>query len=182
MFRAFNRCSVWMADHPVMVTLFILLLSGIAMLGYTMPEEVRDWFKPVPAEQVQQKADQPRKVREAPPDVDPISLTDADTILVIDSENFFTTDRIKALREIVEQIESLDYVSSVFWLEDIPNLNIFGLREPLIPNERASQKRLDAAREKAVAHPLVGGQMLSVDGNTLLLMIKFDWLHVTDDD
>ncbi|WP_417384040.1 efflux RND transporter permease subunit [Gimesia sp.] len=182
MFRAFNRCSVWMADHPVMVTLFILLLSGIAMLGYTMPEEVRDWFKPAPAEQVQQKADKPRKVREAPPDVDPISLTDADTILVIDSENFFTTDRIKALREIVEQIESLDYVSSVFWLEDIPNLNIFGLREPLIPNERASQKRLDAAKEKAVAHPLAGGQMLSVDGNTLLLMIKFDWLHVTDDD
>lgn len=183
MFRAFNRCSVWMADHPVMVTLFILLLSGIAMLGYTMPEEVRDWFTPAPAQQVQkEKPSVPRKVREAPPDVDPISLTDADTILVVDSENFFTTERIKALREIVEQIESLDYVSSVFWLEDIPNLNIFGLREPLIPNERASQKRLDAAKEKAVSHPLAGGQMLSVDGKTLLLMIKFDWLHVADDD
>lgn len=172
-----------MADHPVMVTLFILLLSGIALLGYTMPEEVRDWFKPAPVQQVQQqKPEKPRKVRETPPDVDPISLTDADTILVIDSEDFFTPERIKALREIVEQIESLDYVRSVFWLEDIPNLNIFGLREPLIPNERASQKRLDAAKEKTVAHPLVGGQLLSVDGKTLLLMIKFDWLHVTDDD
>lgn len=172
-----------MADHPVMVTLFILLLSGIALLGYTMPEEVRDWFTPAPVKQLQKETPSaPRKIREVPPDVDPISLTDADTILVIDSEDFFTPERIKALREIVEQIESLDYVRSVFWLEDIPNLNIFGLREPLIPNERASQKRLDAAKEKTVAHPLVGGQLLSVDGKTLLLMIKFDWLHVTDDD
>ncbi|MCR9229584.1 MAG: efflux RND transporter permease subunit [bacterium] len=185
MSRTFNRCSVWMVDHPLLVTLFILLLSGIALLGYTMPEEVRDWFtaKPEPVPQVdQQKADKPRKVREAPPDVDPISLTDADTILVIDSDQFFTADGIKAMREIVAEIESLDYVESVFWLEDIPNLNIFGLREPILPSERASQKRLDDAKEKAIKHPLVGGQLLSVDAQTILLMVKFKWMYVTDDD
>ncbi|MFH1304551.1 MAG: MMPL family transporter, partial [Planctomycetota bacterium] len=182
MSRTFNRCSVWMVDHPLLVTLFILLLSGIAMLGYTMPEQVRDWFKPAPPKQVQQAPAEPPVKQERPPDVNPISLTDADTILVIDSDQFFTTDGVKALRAIVKEIESLDYVQSVFWLEDIPNLNIFGLREPLIPNERASQKRLDDAKEKAIHHPLVGGQLLSVDGKTLLLMVKFDWLHVVDDE
>lgn len=171
-----------MVDHPLLVTLFILLLSGISMLGYTMPEEVRDWFKPAPVKQVQQGPAAPPAKQERPPDVSPISLTDADTILVIDSDQFFTTDGVKALREIVNEIESLEYVKSVFWLDDIPNLNIFGLREPLLPNERASQKRLDAAREKTIHHPLVGGQLLSVDGKTLLLMIKFDWLHVVDDE
>lgn len=171
-----------MVDHPLLVTLFILILSGIALLGYTIPEQVRDWFTADPVQTTQQETDKPRKVREAPPDVDPISLTDADTILVVDSDNFFTTEGIKALRAIVEEIESLDYVQSVFWLEDIPNLNIFGLREPLLPNVRASQKRLDAAKEKAIAHPLVGGQLLSVDAKTILLMIKFDWLRVTNDD
>jgi len=171
-----------MVDHPLVVTAFILLLSGIAMLGYTMPKQVRDWFTPAPVEQVQQGPAVPPKKQERPPDVSPISLTDADTILVIDSDEFFTKDSVKALRAIVEDLESLDYVRSVFWLDDIPNLNIFGLREPLIPNERASQKRLDAAREKTINHPLVGGQLLSVDGKTLLLMVKFDWLHVVDDE
>tara|TARA_R110002095_G_scaffold212708_2_gene202379 strand:+ start:19407 stop:21716 length:2310 start_codon:yes stop_codon:yes gene_type:complete len=171
-----------MVDHPLLVTLFILLLSGIAMLGYTMPEQVRAWFTPAPVKQVQQGPAGPPVKQERPPDVSPISLTDADTILVIDSDEFFTTDGVKALRAIVKELESLDYVQSVFWLDDIPNLNIFGLREPLIPNERASQKRLDAAREKTINHPLVGGQLLSVDGKTLLLMVKFDWLYVVDDD
>jgi len=180
--RTFNRCSVWMVDHPVMITLLILILSGIALMGYTMPEQVRDWFTPAPVEQVQQKTSKPQVKQERPPDVDPISLTDADTILVIDSDEFFTTEGIKALRSIVEEIEALDYVKSVFWLDDIPNLNIFGLREPLIPNERASEKRLEAAKLKTINHPLVGGQLMSVDGRTLLMMVKFDWFNVSDDE
>ncbi|WP_298866821.1 efflux RND transporter permease subunit [uncultured Gimesia sp.] len=182
MSRTFNRCSVWMVDHPAMVTVLILILSGIALMGYTMPERVRDWFTPAPVEQVQQKTSKPQVKRERPPDVDPISLTDADTILVIDSDEFFTTEGIKALRSIVEEVEALDYVKSVFWLDDIPNLNIFGLREPLIPNERASEKRLVAAKQKTINHPLVGGQLLSVDGRTLLMMVKFDWFKVSDDE
>lgn len=171
-----------MVDHPATVTIFILVLSVIALLGYTMPEEVRGWFTPTPVVQEQQKPSKPAKKREEVPDVDPISLTDAHTILVIDSDEFFTTDGIKALRAIVEKLESLDYVKSVFWLDDIPNLNIFGLREPIIPNKRASEKRLQAAKEKAIAHPLVGGQLLSQDGRTLLLMVKFDWFYVDDDE
>ncbi len=173
-----------MVDHPLLVTLFVLALSGIALMGYTMPEQVRDWFTPAPApvKQSQEKPATPQKKPERPPDVDPISLTDADTILVIDSDEFFTTDGIKALRSIVGELESLEYVRSVFWLDDIPNLNIFGLREPLVPNQRASQKRLEAAKEKTIAHPLVGGQLLSVDGRTLLMMVKFNWFHVDDDE
>lgn len=171
-----------MVDHPAIVTIFILLLSVIALLGYTMPEQVRGWFTPAPVVDKQQKPAKPAKKREAIPDVDPISLTDAHTILVIDSDEFFTTEGIKALRAIVEKLESLDYVKSVFWLDDVPNLNIFGLREPIIPNERASKKRLLAAKEKAIAHPLVGGQLLSEDSRTLLLMVKFDWFYVDDDE
>ncbi len=155
------------------------------MLGYTMPDQVRNWLTPAPVVQKEQKpadSSKPERKRETPPDVDPISLTDAHTILVVDSDEFFTTDGIKALRAIVEKLESLDYVKSVFWLDDVPNLNIFGLREPIVPNERASEKRLLAAKEKAIAHPLVGGQLLSEDGRTLLLMVKFDWFYVDDDE
>ena len=57
-------------------------------------------------------------------------------------------------------------------------LNIFGLREPLLPSARASQRRFDAAREKALQHPLVKGQLLSADARTLLLMVNFDYFYV----
>ena len=41
---------------------------------------------------------------------------------------------------------------------------------------------LRAARERALSHPLIGGQLLSDDGRTLLLLVNFDWLFLKSDD
>ena len=67
-------------------------------------------------------------------------------------------------------------------MDQIPVLNIFGLREPLFPRAESSQRRFTAARERALSHPLIGGQLLSDDGRTLLMLVKFDWLFLQSDD
>jgi predicted RND superfamily exporter protein len=67
-------------------------------------------------------------------------------------------------------------------MDEAPPVNIFGLPEPLLPRSEASAQRFAAARKKALAHPLVGGHLLSDDGRTLLLLVKFKWLFVTGDD
>ena len=87
-----------------------------------------------------------------------------------------------ALRSVVDRLESLDYVDSILWLERVPMLNIFGLPEPLLPNSTASSERFAKAKTKALAHPLVGDQLLSQDGRTMLLLVNFDLLFVTDDE
>ncbi len=52
----------------------------------------------------------------------------------------------------------------------------------MFPRSEASPERFTAAREKAMKHPLVGGQLLSEDGQTLLLLINFDWDFIRTDE
>lgn len=61
-------------------------------------------------------------------------------------------------------------------------LNIFGLSEPLFPRSEASAERFEAAKVKAMKHPLVGGHLVSEDGQTMLLLITFDWDFVRSDE
>jgi hypothetical protein len=66
-------------------------------------------------------------------------------------------------------------------MDRAPATNIFGLREPVLPRATGSPARFAAARERALAHPLVGSQLLSADGGTALLLVDIDWLSLTED-
>ncbi|QDU43456.1 multidrug efflux system subunit MdtC [Symmachiella dynata] len=178
--RRFDRTTGWMVDHPSVVTFGLLVISGFALLGYIAPERLTDLFRV--NEPNQQSPTTKREKFETPPDVDPVSLSDSDAVLVVDCDAIFTQRGAAAVRHVVDELESLDYVRSILWMDRVPILNIFGLPEPILPSATASAGRFEAARKKADAHPLVAGQLLSDDGKTLLLLIKFDWLFVSDDE
>jgi predicted RND superfamily exporter protein len=116
--------------------------------------------------------------------VEPVSLSNSDAVIVVHSaaDEFFSPQGARALRHVVEELESLDYVRNVLWMDQIPTLNIFGLQEPLFPRAESSERRFALARERALSHPLIGGQLLSDDGRTLLLLVNFDWLFLQSDD
>ncbi len=181
MSRPFERCFAWTVDHPRLTVLVVVIVSGLATLGYLAPETVRRWFVAVSPSVSESPPTAAPRPAAALPDVTPFSLTDADVVLVIESPDLFTPQGAAALREVVAALEQLDAVESVTWMERVPMLNIFGLREPLLPPEHASLRQFAAAREKALQHPLVGGQLLSADGRTLLLLIKLNWLFVESD-
>lgn len=108
--------------------------------------------------------------------------SDSDCILVVETNDLFKPVTVRALREIVSAIERQSFIDSVMWLDTIPQLNVFGLREPLLPPNDASAQHFEDARERVMQHPLVIGQLLSDDGHTLLIPIAFDWLFVTSDE
>lgn len=180
--RKFDRVFGSTVDHPWWVVGFLLSLSGLATLGYIAPEKVTRLFVSSKAEPEEAPSPPPRRSIRGNSDVEPIRLDDADVILVVQSPDIFTPAGAEALRSLVGRLENLDYVESVFWMDRAPMLNIFGLRESLFPKASASDRQFAAAREKALEHPLVGGQLLSQDGQTLLMMIKLDWLLVTSDE
>jgi predicted RND superfamily exporter protein len=109
------------------------------------------------------------------------SLGRADTLLVIQSKQFFTYEGAQVLRGIVDRLEAMPTVESVTWMDNTPPLNIFGLAEPVVPRGQASDQRFTVAKEKAVKHPLIVGQYLSPDAETALMMVAFDWLFVDED-
>ncbi len=180
--RNFNRAFGWTVDHRWITLVFLFLMSGIATLGYVSPSTVRRLFeKPLPIETANESKQDSNQQIESPPDVEAIRLTNSEVVLVIDAEDFFTTKTSQSLRKVVEALEDLDYVDSILWMESAPPLNIFGLREPIFPKPSASNRQFAAAKERALEHPLIGGQFLSKDGQTTLLMLTINWLFVEND-
>lgn len=173
----FARLADRIVDHPLVVLAGLILMTIISTLGYTHSEVLRQLFQP-PATSSNVIVED----FQAPPDVDPVSLTDSHAILVCRSDNFFTPRGAEALRHIVAELEALDHVRGILWMDRVPILNIFGLPEPLFPRATASQARFDDAREKALQHPLLAGQLLSRDGKHLLMLVNFELLFIDSND
>lgn len=182
MTRTFDRIFGGLVDHPWGVGLLILTLSGFALLGYIAPEKLTGLFETPEVQASQSPPPSSKKPSKPVPDVDAVQLNGSDVILVIESDDIFTPDGAEALRDIVEALESQDHIERVFWMDRVPVLNVFGLRQSLFPRSTASERQFADAREKALEHPLVGGQLLSQDGRTVLMLIHIDWLFVERDE
>ncbi|HTN01996.1 MAG TPA: efflux RND transporter permease subunit [Planctomycetaceae bacterium] len=181
--RKFGRATAWIVDHSWLAGLFIAATSGLAIVGYINPRLPTELFKqPPPATATLVAAPPPAATPRRPPDVQAVDLTRAHATLVVQSDDVFTPAGAKALRHMVEELEALPYVSDVLWIDRVPLLNIFGLPEPVLPKSTASDNRFAAAKERALKHPLIAGQLMSRDGRTLLMMVNFDWLFVERDE
>ena len=154
--------------------------SVFAFLGYYNPKLVTDLFRA--KAEAENRGDSVVEAADAPPDVDPVSLTDSHAIIVVKSDSFFTPRGAEALRHIVSELESRDHIRQILWMDRVPILNIFGLPEPLLPRSTASQARFDAAKEKASKHPLLAGQLLSLDGEHLIMLVNFELLFIKSDE
>jgi hypothetical protein len=171
---------VWTVDHRRATAFAVLIITLLAILGYVRPQSVRELFVSPGKEKAAAKQANEEAFR-AVPDVDPVSLSESDAVMVVKSTSFFTPQGAKAMRHVVSTLEELDYVNRILWMDRVPMLNIFGLSEPLFPRSEASSERFEAAKIKAMKHPLVGGHLVSEDGQTMLLLITFDWDFVRSD-
>ena len=164
----------------------IAALTVVTALGHYDPMILLPNPAPKPAAEQQpskqqqkakQKAQQPKKVQR-PPNVQPIQVAAGNVIVVAQCDNFFTPDGADAIRDAVAAIKALPQVTSVFWMDQAPMMNIFGLAEPILPRRNATKIRYEAAKQRALEHPLVVGQLLSPDAKTMLLMVDFDFMYV----
>src|SRR5690606_24092534 len=140
MSRTFNKVAAWSVDQRWGVLLMMAAITGVALIGYRDPQLLLQLFEREPQSATTDAA-APAEQTESPPDVDPFSLSRADAVLVVQAEDFFTPEAAAALRAVVEELESLDQVRRVVWMDRVPLLNIFGLPEPLFPRSKASPAR-----------------------------------------
>ncbi len=161
--------------------LLLALITAVAIVGYRAPRLFTDVFA---ADAFDPEAFSKRAEDESVevPNVQAVSFADADAVIVAESDSFFTPTGAKAMRHVVQALEALPHVQDVMWLDRAPVINIFGLPEPLLPRYSSSPSLFAAAREKAARHPFVNGQLMSEDGRTLLLFVRFDYLGIQDDD
>ncbi|MBX3422720.1 MAG: MMPL family transporter [Pirellulaceae bacterium] len=177
-------------DYPRLGVVLIFLLSLLSWAGFNYPDwpdavyrkltgSTESWFT---SEDNQDQDDgwgrRPSRSRARSGGS---AFGRADTLLVIQSKQFFTYEGAQVLRDLVDRLEALDSVASVSWMDNAPPLNIFGLAEPVVPRGQASEQRFAISQQKAVKHPLIVGQYLSPDAQTALMMISFDWLFVHEE-
>ncbi|MEM9411222.1 MAG: efflux RND transporter permease subunit [Planctomycetota bacterium] len=176
----FIRFTSWVVHRPYVAVVMLVLISMIAVAGYRSPRFLSQNFGDDARNEPLMSGS--KQAAERPPEVNQIQLDRADAVIVAESNEFFTPVGAKAIREVVKSLEELPHVKDVLWLDRIPIINIFGLPEPLLPKESASPALFEAAKQKALDHPLVVGQFLSADSNTLILMISFDYLMIEEDE
>ncbi|MFT5410481.1 MAG: putative RND superfamily exporter protein, partial [Verrucomicrobiales bacterium] len=93
-------------------------------------------------------------------------------LLVVDvaEGNLFSPDRLEVVRELELAVEGTDWVEDVLSLGDIKVVNWLGLPTSLLPRAGGDMAK---ARERAVAHPFGGGQLLAEDARTLIMPVRF---------
>jgi uncharacterized protein len=181
--RLFAHCTIWIARRPGLAALLILIISAAALVGYVDPKLfVRltegDTSETAATRSSSSNRDQARGSSRRVTS----QRTGGDAVLVVESPAFFTPEGVAALRHVVSQLEAVHYVRRVTWMDTIPSMNLFGLAEPLFPKSQASPERLLRAREKALAHPFIRGQLLAPDGETTLILVDFDFLKLSSDE
>ncbi|MCA9264032.1 MAG: MMPL family transporter [Planctomycetales bacterium] len=107
-------------------------------------------------------------------------LESIECLVVIDGEDVLAKPNVLALREIQEALRALPQVATVFWVDDIPTMNLFGLAEPLLPEDSASIEAFLHARERVLANPLAIGQLVSPDATTAMMPLSYDWYGFRD--
>ena len=176
-------------DYPKTGVFLILLLSLLSWAGFNYPDWPDQFYRKVTgstepffgSDDQEEEDNGWRGSRGRRRVGGGSSLGRADTLLVIQSKQFFTYEGAQVLRGIVERLEAMQAIESVTWMDNAPPLNIFGLAEPVVPRGKASDQRFAVAKEKAIKHPLIVGQYLSPDAETALFMVAFDWLFVDED-
>ena len=185
MFRSwYDRGAIWTVDHSWFGLVVVTLMTLASFWGYRDPQGPRRWWNLLRGGAVETPGDATAGTATPAtrsPNVTALNVARGDVVLVVESPRIFTPRGAEAMRAVVDALESLDYVKRVLWMDRLPPLNVFGLPEPLLPKSSASEQRFAAAREKALRHPLVVGQLLSPDGQTAVLLLTLDWMFVRED-
>ena len=176
-----------------MVFVFLISLTVVATIGKRNPQLITDLFDSSdqfvePGAPIDTNADDSqtatRSVTSAPGGVrgGPLQIDDNDVALIVRCDDFFTPTGSEAILSMVRDLRSLDVVSSLFWMDDAPPINLFALRDAIVPKPTSSKAQFRRAKQRALSHPLIVGQLLSEDAKTTLLLIKLEWLFVEGDD
>jgi predicted RND superfamily exporter protein len=172
----------WIIDHRLLTTALLVCVTTLAAIGHYDPYLLISDRAAVEKSRARDEPSSPSAPQRQPPaNVSPVRVESGDVIVMATCEEFFTPAAAEAIRAAVDALLDLPQVRSILWMEQAPQMNLFGLPEPVFPRRHASAARFAAARRRALEHPLIGGQLLSPDGKTLLLMVNIDWLYVTDD-
>jgi len=154
------------------VAVFVVLMTAAAVWGELYGSILPDWS---PNEAENPDWEFHEQVEEQ------FGGAGGECLLVVESESLFEPETMAQVRSVIGRIEALDIVAAVIGLDQVPVLGPLGTIGKLIPNNGASPEAFQQARQRAIAHPLVDGQLLSDDAETLLMPVLLDFSKASEE-
>lgn len=96
------------------------------------------------------------------------------SLLVIEGDDLFEPGSVAATRSIIRALEDIPWVENVLSFEEVPRVGSLPIPVPLMPPTDAEPQAFAAARQLALEHPLVAGQMLAKDARTWVFPVIID--------
>ncbi|TWT77882.1 multidrug efflux system subunit MdtC [Posidoniimonas polymericola] len=181
----------WIADLFArarwLFALFLIVMTGLAIEGYRPKSVDRANVRSL-ADLIEDAGD---SADDEPADTDLLdteevtsafNLGRSDAFLVVEVDDLFRPESARALRAMIAAVEDLPVVDTVFSLDDVPTLNVFGFAEPLLPIDDASPESFRQAKDRLLNNALARGQLISPDGKTLMMPLVYDWLFLEDNE
>lgn len=182
-----DRVAELFARHRALIALFVVLYTAAAVFG-----NARLGFDDVPRS-VFRTADE--DFVELEQVFEDFGSDDNDCVVVIEpagaadpdfSGDLFTPERIAAVRTTIERLKGLEDVSEVRSLADVVVVDpAGGGARSLLPRvEEKSPEAFAKARQRALEHPLIVGQVLAPDARTALAIVRLagDSMSISDID
>ena len=94
-------------------------------------------------------------------------------VMVIQGQDVFRMEFITSLRRLLDACRRIPGVAGTFSIDDVPVFPT-AIPESLIPRTLDDPNQLAQARQKAMAHPMAAGQLLSDDGQTTVVFLALD--------
>jgi predicted RND superfamily exporter protein len=98
---------------------------------------------------------------------------DGDCLIVVESDELFSRGSVAALRKLIDSVKGVDGVKAVRSLADVVVFDS-GRPRSLLPADDAPESAFTAARNTALSHPLIRGQVLTEDCQTALVIARLD--------
>lgn len=162
-----ERTVAWLARHRWLPAAWALAITAAAGFGLTRLE-----FDDVPRSVFQTADEQFRRLDQLFED---FGGDDNECLVVLEppgDADLFTPGSTGAIRRVVEAAQELEGVEAVRSLADVVVFGPAGGPTSLLPPATAEPAEFARARERALAHPLIRGQVLSADARTALVIVR----------
>lgn len=161
-----DRLVDFFGRHRAWFGLFVLAVTGLAVYGISRLT----------------LDDQPRAVIETDdPDFDVLrqffrdfGSDDNDCVLVLRGGDLFSPQGLAVIHAITERIRQAPGILGIQSLADIVVFESGKAPRRLLPPVGSDRSRIAQAREDALRHPLVKGQLLSEDAATMLFIVRLE--------
>lgn len=173
--RRARRLAAWVVDHPLLLAMLVSLLLGLSLLRLFDFEQWRPRVEVDPS----MAALLPREGAALATYARAHRHFADDDLLFVAwiADDLFSPARLAALKQLTRRIQKLPGVSAVESLATVYDAQVEGdqtLIDPFLRHVPADATAAAQAKARALANPLLRGQLVSEDGRGALLAVHFD--------